>query len=139
MASNYEGDNPRSGLLDHRNKGVSPTAFDENSISLKTSDESRVGEISSPGMSALYAADTPIRAYIGPRRAPKGIIPNNTTVINIQADDYYQTFSKIKPTAIAIFIRPSRIKKLLFETLIKPCPKQWRITESYPIFWCDLV
>ena len=32
-----------------------------NSISLKTSDESRVGEISSPGVSALHAADTPIR------------------------------------------------------------------------------
>ena len=61
MASNYEGDNPRSGLFDHRNKGVSPIAFDENSINLKTSDESRVGKISSPGVSALHAADTPIR------------------------------------------------------------------------------
>ena len=61
VALNYEGDNPRSGLFDHRNKGVSPTAFDENSISLKTSDESRVSEISSPGVSALHAADTPIR------------------------------------------------------------------------------
>ena len=46
MASNYEGDNPRSSLSDHRSKGFSPTVFDENSISLKTSDESRVGAIS---------------------------------------------------------------------------------------------
>ena len=39
MASNYEGDNPRSNLFDHRNKGISPTVFDKNSINLKTSDE----------------------------------------------------------------------------------------------------
>ena len=83
----------------------------------------------------------PVGPFMGPRRAPEGIIPNNTIVINDQVDDYYQTFSKIKSTAAATatFIRPSRTRKLLFKTLVKSYPKQWENTESYPFFgvvWC---
>ena len=79
MALNYEGDNPRSGLFDHRNKGVSPTVFDENSISLKISDESRVGEISTQPELPLeleshargyphFTLQTPL---FGPRKGPR--------------------------------------------------------------------
>ena len=39
-ALNYKGESPRSSLFDHRNKRLSPTAFDKNSIGSKILDES---------------------------------------------------------------------------------------------------
>lgn len=44
--SNYEEESPRSSLFDYRNKELSSTIFDKNSISFKILDESRVDEIS---------------------------------------------------------------------------------------------